>query len=134
MALPVELQELAQRVSNWGRWGDRDERGTLNLIDADATRRGLALVTDGRHRSLALPLDATAPQAGGAPGRIAPLRTMLAVNQTYTGQEGDAAPGGIGIDQVLRAPLVLVPPASPVGDLPGQLLQLLGQRHQVRRR
>jgi len=91
MALPEELQELAQKVSNWGRWGDRDERGTQNLIDADATRRGLALVKDGRHRSLALPLDQTAPQQGGAPGRIAPLRTMLAVNQTYTGQEGDAA-------------------------------------------
>lgn len=91
MALPDELAELAQKVSNWGRWGDRDERGTQNLIDADATRRGMALVTDGRHRSLALPLDATSPQQGGAPGRIAPLRTMLCVNQTYTGQAGDAA-------------------------------------------
>lgn len=91
MALPEELAELAARVSNWGRWGERDERGTQNLIDADALRRGLALVRDGRHRSLALPLDQTAPQQGGAPGRIAPLRTMLTVNQTYTGQEGDAA-------------------------------------------
>ena len=91
MALPAELQELAQKVSNWGRWGDRDERGTQNLIDADATRRGVALVSDGRSRSLALPLDQTCPQQGGAPGRIAPLRTMLCVNQTYTGQEGDAA-------------------------------------------
>ncbi len=91
MALPDELAELAQKVSNWGRWGDRDERGTQNLIDADATRRGVALVRDGRHRSLAVPLDQTSPQQGGAPGRIAPLRTMLAVNQTYTGQDGDAA-------------------------------------------
>jgi kynurenine formamidase len=91
MALPAELQELAQKVSNWGRWGDRDERGTQNLIDADATRRGVALVRDGRHRSLAIPLDPTAPQQGGAPGRTAPLRTMLMVNQTFTGQEGDAA-------------------------------------------
>ncbi len=91
MALPEELQELAQKVSNWGRWGDTDERGTQNLIDADATRRGLALVRDGRHRSLAIPLDPSAPQRGGAPGRIAPLRTMLMVNQTFTGQDGDAA-------------------------------------------
>jgi kynurenine formamidase len=91
MALPEELQELAQKVSNWGRWGDRDERGTQNLIDAEATRRGVALVRDGRHISLALPLDQTCPQQGGAPGRIAPLRTMLAVNQTYTGADGDAA-------------------------------------------
>lgn len=91
MALPEELQELAAKVSNWGRWGDRDERGTQNLIDADATQRGLACVRDGRHLSLALPLDQTAPQQGGAPGRIAPLRTMLSINQTYTGQDGDAA-------------------------------------------
>ena len=91
MALPAELQELAQKVSNWGRWGDRDERGTQNLIDADATRRGTALAREGRHVSCALPLDPTCPQQGGAPGRIAPLRTMLCVNQTYTGQEGDAA-------------------------------------------
>ncbi|MBI2704502.1 MAG: cyclase family protein [Actinobacteria bacterium] len=89
--LPPELQELAEKVSNWGRWGERDERGTQNLIDADATRRGLATVTDGRHLSLAIPLDATSPQQGGAPGRIAPLRTMLSVNQCYSGQDGDAA-------------------------------------------
>jgi len=91
MALPEELQELAAKVSNWGRWGEKDQRGTGNLIDADAVRRGTALIRDGRHLSLAMPLDQTSPQAGGAPGRIAPLRTMLAINQTYTGQEGDAA-------------------------------------------
>ncbi|MCX7621619.1 MAG: cyclase family protein, partial [Acidimicrobiales bacterium] len=91
MALPEHLQELAARVSNWGRWGDDDERGTQNLIDAEATRRGLATVRHGRHLSLALPLDQRSPQQGGAPGRIAPLRTMLSINQTYTGREGDAA-------------------------------------------
>jgi kynurenine formamidase len=91
MALPDELAELAAKVSNWGRWGDTDERGTQNLIDADATRRGLECVREGRHVSLALPLDQTSPQQGGAPGRIAPLRTMLSINQTYTGQDGDAA-------------------------------------------
>jgi kynurenine formamidase len=86
-----ELRELAAEVSNWGRWGDQDERGTLNLIDAAATRRGLDAVVDGRHRSLAIPLDQTSPQQGGAPGRIAPLRTMLSINQTYTGLVEDAA-------------------------------------------
>jgi kynurenine formamidase len=89
--LPEELAELAARVRNWGRWGDDDERGTANLIDADATRRGVACVADGRSRSLAVPLDQTSPQEGGAPGRINPLRTMLSINQTYTGKEGDAA-------------------------------------------
>jgi kynurenine formamidase len=91
MALPAELAELAASVSNWGRWGDGDERGTANLIDAKATRRGLDAVRAGRHVSLAVPLDQTSPQEGGAPGRIAPLRTMLSINQTYTGDPRDAA-------------------------------------------
>jgi kynurenine formamidase len=90
VALPAELQELAASVSNWGRWGDDDERGTQNLIDDAALRRGLAAVGGGRHLSLAIPLDQTSPQEGGAPGRIAPLRTMLSINQSYTGVEGDA--------------------------------------------
>ena len=91
MALLAELQELAASVSNWGRWGDDDERGTQNLIDDAALRRGLAAVGQGRHVSLAIPLDQTSPQEGGAPGRIAPLRTMLSINQSYTGVDGDAS-------------------------------------------
>jgi kynurenine formamidase len=89
--LSPELAELAASVSNWGRWGDDDERGTANLIDGAALRRGLDAVRVGRHVSLAIPLDQRSPQQGGAPGRIAPLRTMLSINQTYTGQDGDAA-------------------------------------------
>ena len=91
MALPAEWAELADSVRNWGRWGDDDERGTANLIDGDALRRGLDCVGAGRHLSLAIPLDQRSPQEGGAPGRLAPLRTMLSINQTYTGAEGDAA-------------------------------------------
>ena len=41
MPLPAELKELAARVSNWGRWGDDDQRGTLNLITPDAVKRGV---------------------------------------------------------------------------------------------
>ncbi len=91
MALTDELRELAAAVSNWGRWGDDDERGTQNLIDGAATRRGLDTVRAGRTRSLAVPLDQTSPQRGGAPGRIAPLRTMIGINQTYVPGPGEAA-------------------------------------------
>jgi kynurenine formamidase len=91
MALPAEWAELAESVRNWGRWGDDDERGTANLIDDAARRRGLAAVGAGRHLSMAIPLDQRSPQQGGAPGRLAPLRTMLSINQTYTGADGDAA-------------------------------------------
>lgn len=40
-------------VSNQGRWGPDDSRGTLNLITADAVARGAAAVRHGRVVSLA---------------------------------------------------------------------------------
>jgi kynurenine formamidase len=40
-------EELKSK-SNWGRWGENDQRGALNLVDADAVRRGAAQVSSGR--------------------------------------------------------------------------------------
>ncbi|MPZ24898.1 MAG: cyclase family protein [Micromonosporaceae bacterium] len=37
-----------RRVTNWGRWGDDDEAGALNLVTAAETRRAAGLVTHGR--------------------------------------------------------------------------------------
>jgi kynurenine formamidase len=83
--LTPEFTELAKRVSNWGRWGDDDELGTLNLIDGAAVRRGVACVRSGKRFSLALRLDQRGPQVGGVPGRINPLRTMIAINSEFAG-------------------------------------------------
>lgn len=85
MTLPDEFVALAARVSNWGRWGDDDELGTLNLIDDDAVRRGAACVRTGKRFSLAVRLDQHSPQIGSVPGRVNPLRTMVAINTEYTG-------------------------------------------------
>ena len=41
MPLDDDFVEIAARVRNWGRWGDDDELGTLNLIDAAAVQRGV---------------------------------------------------------------------------------------------
>jgi len=38
--------------SNWGRWGDGDERGTLNYIGPTQVLRALSLVKEGRAYSL----------------------------------------------------------------------------------
>lgn len=89
MGLPDELEALAKQVSNWGRWGDDDEIGTLNLVDSEATRRGAACVRRGRTFSLALALDQDGPQTGAIPGRVNPLRTMVAINTPYTGDPAD---------------------------------------------
>ena len=83
--LTDEFLALAERVSNWGRWGDDDELGTLNLIDAAAVQRGAACVRAGKRFSLALPLDENGPQIGGVPGRVNATRTMTQVNAEFTG-------------------------------------------------
>ena len=49
-------------VSNWGRWGDDDQLGTINLITASKRRQAAALVTEGAAVSLARDLSKeTAP-------------------------------------------------------------------------
>jgi kynurenine formamidase len=81
VSLPEEFQEIARRVNNWGRWGQDDERGTLNLIDEAAVRRGVAEAREGRRSSLALPLSEKGPQLGNIPGRVNPERRMIALHQ-----------------------------------------------------
>jgi len=43
-------------MSSWGRWGEEDERGALNLITPDVVARGLATVRSGVPLSLGLEL------------------------------------------------------------------------------
>lgn len=39
-------------LSNWGRWGKEDQRGTLNLVTPERSRRALALAKEGVSVSL----------------------------------------------------------------------------------
>ncbi len=81
-----EFEALAEQVTNWGRWGDDDEIGTINLITSEAIRRGAACAKTGRSFSLALPLsEAEGIQAGFIPGRVNPLRAMTQLNVPMTG-------------------------------------------------
>ena len=82
MPLPDELKQLAKRVSNWGRWGEDDQRGTLNHIDSEARRRAAAAVRHGVGVSCAWELD-TSP--GGIERSTMAFRTA-----------GDA-PAGMGV-------------------------------------
>ena len=72
MAFSEELRELAQRISNWGRWGDDDQRGTGNLLTPEAARRGAESVVDGTAIPLALPLlgEGKGVQIGQPAGRL----------------------------------------------------------------
>lgn len=84
MALPPYFHELAAKVRNWGRWGTEDEIGTLNLVDGEAIRRGVACARQGRAFSLAYPLMADGIQLGFIPGRVNPQLELHDVNKPLT--------------------------------------------------
>ena len=48
-----EFNTMFQALNNWGRWGDDDELGTMNLVTAAKTREAVALVRRGVAVSLA---------------------------------------------------------------------------------
>jgi len=80
---PADIEALRAEVRNWGRWGDDDEIGTLNLITSDVVRAGAAEVKAGKRFSLALPLDADGPQMGFTPGRDNPVHFMTGVHEAW---------------------------------------------------
>jgi kynurenine formamidase len=52
MMTRAEFDQTFASVSNWGRWGRDDQRGTLNLITPDCVAAATALVRRGRSVSL----------------------------------------------------------------------------------
>ncbi|MBO1900435.1 cyclase family protein [Leucobacter weissii] len=68
-------RDLGRRLSNWGRWGDDDESGTLNLLTEECRVAAAALVESGEMFDLGIPLDEHGPQTGGT-GRQNPLHIM----------------------------------------------------------
>ena len=53
------MNEQQTLPGNWGRWGENDDRGTLNLITDEVRARAASEVRTGRSVSLALTIDAT---------------------------------------------------------------------------
>lgn len=64
MADMTDFRRAARDVSNWGRWGDDDELGTLNFITAEKVTEAASLVKHGRVFPLGVEF--------GASGRRAP--------------------------------------------------------------
>ncbi len=50
---PEVIEDLIERLSNWGRWGDDDEAGTLNFITPEVRVAAASLIRSGRVVSLA---------------------------------------------------------------------------------
>ena len=71
--------------TNWGRWGDTDQLGTLNLIDEEARQRAAAEVRDARHVSLARRTDPVPLTTGLGPvasPAMMPAGVLQAMNFT----------------------------------------------------
>jgi kynurenine formamidase len=71
-----DFRSIAKRVSNWGRWGSDDQRGTLNLIGAAEIAHAATLARRGAVFALGIPFGADGPQDGRV--RQNPVRLMSA--------------------------------------------------------
>lgn len=60
-----ETVRMLPTLSNWGKWGPDDQRGTLNYITPAHRQRALATVREGRTLSCSLPIETVAPAAPG---------------------------------------------------------------------
>ena len=63
----VDFREIGQRLSNWGRWGDDDQRGTVNFITAEKVAAAGQLIRTGKVFDLGIPFGAGGPQPGRRP-------------------------------------------------------------------
>jgi kynurenine formamidase len=97
----AQLDSLIRQVSNWGRWGPEDERGTVNLITPKRRRHAASLVRKGAVFSLAIPFDLDGVPQLPITRRINPHLWML---QTGTdlraGVQGGAVEGWGYADEI----------------------------------
>ncbi|HEV7535508.1 MAG TPA: cyclase family protein, partial [Acidimicrobiia bacterium] len=57
----ADFDRVAADVRNWGRWGDADEIGTLNLITDEKVREAASLVRAGKVFPLGIAFGADGP-------------------------------------------------------------------------
>ncbi len=88
------LRDYIAAYSNWGRWGEDDEVGALNLITPECIAHAAKLVRRGKSISLTLPYDAFGPQGGGF--RPNPQLLTTATGTDHIGGAQDPLPAGWG--------------------------------------
>jgi kynurenine formamidase len=91
--LLAELDRYAVTASNWGRWGDDDQLGTLNLVTPERRQAAAALVRTGACVSLGR-------RIGGAPqpdDPQPPLQLMKASGEAAPARGGSHASDWVGL-------------------------------------
>ncbi|GAA2091595.1 cyclase family protein [Actinomadura alba] len=85
---------------NWGRWGDADERGTLNLLTPEAVLAAASCVRDGRVLGLSLPIRGST--SSPAPTTVPHLRGRPLPQHFMSVDGGDYAAGARAIGAGLK--------------------------------
>ncbi len=80
------VRQLAARYSNWGRWGEHDQLGTLNHLHPHDRVVAARLIQTGQTISLAIPLDDHGPQHPSS-GRPNPIHLMTVTGRDFMGSE-----------------------------------------------
>ena len=80
---PDEIEAYKERFSNWGRWGDDDQFGTLNHITADTRTKAASLVREGRSVSCSRPLATERVLSGSRNGQPVEHRMNVGSNYCY---------------------------------------------------
>ena len=97
------IHTAAKELSNWGRWGDDDQIGTLNNITPDDITNAGKLIKKGK--TFALGLDLKQPiQSGLFGGRWNPIHTMLATGTDAAAGNQDEPPFVRYADDAINMP------------------------------
>lgn len=109
VATTEALEDYIGKYSNWGRWGEADEVGAVNLITRTIVRNAARSVRTGRVVGLGLPFDQNGPQTGLL-GRFNCLRFSIATGTDHAAGlqtfGGEPFPHGFGFaDDVITMPL-----------------------------
>jgi kynurenine formamidase len=99
----ADVRDIGERLSNWGRWGDDDERGTLNFVTPEVVKAACAVPREGRVISLAIDFHADGPMP--FPAGQGRYNVQHRMTETGVGQE---MPGGFqysddAVDLVLQS-------------------------------
>ena len=101
----ADVLDTAERLKNWGRWGDDDQIGTLNTIEPKDIVAAAGLIKRGAVFALGIPLDAKGPQNGLFGGRWNPIHTMLATGTDAVAGNQDQTVGLRYSDDAINMPV-----------------------------
>jgi kynurenine formamidase len=94
-----EFKSVGAKLSNWGRWGEDDEIGTVNFITPARRAAAAALVRTGKVFALGMPFDANGPQPARGT-RFNPIHRMTKLLTDASAPDGFSAS-----DDIITMPL-----------------------------